>query len=246
VKGIVLAGGTGSRLMPLTKVTNKHLLPVGKKPMILHSIDKLVEANITNIMVVTGTEYMGDMISLLGSGRAHGCKCTYKVQDDPDGIAGALLLCEDFVGDDDVVVLLGDNIFIDALDDSINMFKRLKLSVNKKSVCALSLKEVEDPHRFGVAEIIDDRIVGIEEKPDKPKSNLCITGIYVYDKNVFSYIAKLKKSDRNEYEITDVNNQYIEEGIVTYTQLDGWWTDAGTHKSYQWANILSGEHTDDN
>jgi glucose-1-phosphate thymidylyltransferase len=245
MKGVILAGGTGSRLMPLTKVTNKHLLPVGKKPMILHTVDKLIDAEITDIMIITGTEYMGDMISLLGSGREHGCNCTYRVQDESDGIAGALLLCEDFVGSDDVTVILGDNIFSDSLDASISKFTELKKENKNNTVCTLSLKEVEDPHRFGVAEIIQDRIVGIEEKPKIPKSNLCITGIYVYDKTVFTYIKNLKKSNRNEYEITDVNNQYIDNGVVSYVRLGGWWTDAGTHSSYHHANILVNEKNND-
>jgi len=239
MKGVILAGGTGSRLIPHTKVTNKHLLPVGKKPMILHSIDKLIEANITNIMIVTGTEHMGDMISLLGSGKEHGCTCTYKVQDDPSGIAGALLLCEDFVGNDDVAVILGDNIFSTSLNTVINRFKLLKKDDNKTPICTLALKSVEDPQRFGVAEIVGDRIVGIEEKPTQPKSSYCVTGIYIYDKNVFSYIKNLSKSERNEYEISDVNNQYMKKGTVTYIHLDGWWTDAGTHSSYHRANILA-------
>jgi len=231
--------------MPLTKVTNKHLLPVGKKPMILHTIDKLTSAGITDIMIITGTEYMGDMISLLGSGREHGCKCTYRVQDETNGIAGALLLCEDFVGSDDVIVILGDNIFSDSLDASISKFESLKKENANNSVCTLSLKEVEDPHRFGVAEIVQDRIINVEEKPKQPKSNLCITGIYVYDKNVFSYIKNLKKSGRGEYEITDVNNQYINNGVVSYVRLSGWWTDAGTHSSYYRANVLINEESNE-
>ena len=236
MKGVILAGGTGTRLYPLTKVTNKHLLPVGKKPMILHAIDKLIEASVVDIMVVTGTEHMGDMVSLLGSGKDYGCKLTYRVQDEPDGIAGALLLCEDFVGKDPTAVVLGDNIFSDSLTPVIDKFKSIKYA-SANPVCTLALCEVDDSHRFGVAEIIGDRIAGIEEKPKYPKSNFCVTGIYIYDENVFSYIRNLKVSNRNEYEITDVNNQYISEGTASYVQLKGSWSDAGTHDSYHKANI---------
>tara|TARA_A100000164_G_scaffold381309_1_gene432296 strand:+ start:1038 stop:1769 length:732 start_codon:yes stop_codon:yes gene_type:complete len=238
MKGVVLAGGTGSRLMPLTKVTNKHLLPVGGLPMILHSIEKLVLANITDIMVVTGTEHMGDMVSLLGSGKSYGCNFTYRIQDEPDGIAGALSLCESFVAEDSFVVILGDNIFQDELQDVVSKFLQMKSTRPELPVCSLALKQVQDPQRFGVAEVRGENIVGIEEKPNNPKSNLCTTGIYVYDNNVFKIIRSLKKSERGEYEITDVNNKYIDLLGATFVRLKGWWTDAGTHESYHKANVL--------
>ena len=242
MKGIILAGGTGSRLFPLTSVTNKHLLPIGKKPMVLHSVNKLVEVGITKIMVVTGTEHAGGMMSLLGSGNEYGCNFTYAVQDQPNGIAGALLLCEDFVGSDDVIVILGDNIFEDSLHSAVNRFNFLKVE-NKKNIplCLLALKQVQDPERFGVAEVRNNKIVCIEEKPELPKSNSCVTGVYVYDKNVFTYIKDLSVSERNEYEISEVNNQYIKNGIAAHIKLVGWWTDAGTHESYFKANELVNE-----
>ena len=239
MKGVILAGGTGSRLHPLTKVTNKHLLPVCDLPMILHSVRKLVDANVTDIMVVTGTEHMGDMVSLLGSGNSYGCSFTYRIQDQPDGIAGALLLCEGFVKDDSCIVILGDNIFQDSLHGIVDKFLSLKTERGESQTCALALKKVPDPHRFGVAEVKGDSIILIEEKPENPKSDLCITGIYLYDRNVFDIIRTLKKSDRGEYEITDVNNEYIKFNGVTFTQLNGWWSDAGTHESYHKANILA-------
>lgn len=229
MKGIILAGGTGSRLSPLTKVTNKHLLPVGKKPMILHAVDKLVDASVTNIMIVTGTEHMGDMVNLLGSGQEFGCGFTFRVQDQPDGIAGALKLCRDFVGDDSCVVILGDNIFQCALGDKLSDFS---------SGCRLFLKKVTDPQRYGVPVFNNGSIVQIEEKPENPKSDYAVTGIYVYDNKIFDVIDDLKPSNRGELEITDVNNYYISRGLVSYSVLDGWWTDAGTHESYRYANSI--------
>jgi len=234
VKGIILAGGTGSRLSPLTDVTNKHLLPVGKKPMIVHSVEKLVSENISDIMIVTGTEHMGDMISLLGSGKRFNCNLTYRVQDEADGIAGALSLCENFSQGGPIIVILGDNIFSDSLHASIKKFNNIK----KSPKCSLSLIQVDDPGRFGVPLIKNEKIIKIIEKPEYPESNYCVTGIYLYDKNVFRFISQLRKSGRGEYEITDVNNSYIKEGHVGYTILNGWWTDAGTHESYHAANSL--------
>jgi glucose-1-phosphate thymidylyltransferase len=229
MKGIILAGGTGSRLLPLTKVTNKHLLPVGKQPMILHCVDKLVQAQVENIMVVTGTEHMGDMITLLGSGDEHGCEFTYRVQDEADGIAGALRLCKNFVGDDSCIVILGDNIFEDSLGSHVRSYT---------GGCKLFLKEVPDPERYGVAILDRGDVIAIEEKPEDPKSNHAIVGIYIYDNNVFRIIDELIPSARGEYEITDVNNAYIDNNEVTHALLDGWWTDAGTHSSYFKANCL--------
>ena len=235
MKGIILAGGTGSRLLPLTKVTNKHLLPVGTIPMIEHCVNKLVDVNIKDIMVITGTEHAGDMITHLGSGSDFGCNFTYRVQDQADGIAAALLLCEDFVGKDSCIVLLGDNIFSEDLMHAIEKFESIDSDL---PVCLLCLKEVDDPTRFGVPKFDkkNNTIIKIFEKPVNPPSKFCITGIYLYDKNVFEYIRKLKKSDRGEYEITDVNNLYIDLGNVFPYSMEGWWTDAGTHESYSRAN----------
>ena len=236
MKGIVLAGGTGSRLTPLTKVTNKHLLPVGKYPMVIHAVNKLTEAGVDDIMVITGTEHMGDMITLLGSGYDYGCNFTFRVQDQPDGIAGALLLCEDFAKNDSVVVILGDNIFEDSLKGIVEKYESRPSGLTP--TCLLCLKEVEDPHRFGVPKIVDGIIEKIIEKPESPPSNFCVTGVYVYDNNVFDFIRALRKSDRGEYEITDVNNMYINNGAASAYELKGWWTDAGTHASYHLANKL--------
>ena len=231
-KGVILAGGTGSRLKPLTDVTNKHLLPVGTKPMILHLVNKLVSVGITEIMVITGTEHMGDMISLLGSGNKYDCSFTFKVQESAAGIADALRLAENFVGNENFMVLLGDNIFEDCLSKTIKKYKKS----GKK--CFLLLKEVHDPERYGVAIFNDTDIVQIIEKPKTYVSNMCVAGIYIYDSSVFSKISKLTPSRRGEYEITELNNLYIQEGTAGYDILNGWWTDAGTHASYQKANYL--------
>ncbi|MFA5554217.1 MAG: sugar phosphate nucleotidyltransferase [Phycisphaerae bacterium] len=232
LKGVVLAGGTGSRLKPLTKVTNKHLLPVGRKPMIYYPIEKLLSAAITEILIVTGVEHMGDVVNLLGSGADFGCRFTYKVQDQAGGIAQALSLAENFAGTDGVAVILGDNIFEFSLKKYAENF-----NVQGKGA-RLLLKEVPDPQRFGVAEISGDNVVGIEEKPKKPKSNYAVTGIYFYDNTVFEIIKTLKPSGRGEYEITDVNNVYITKRQLNYDILDGWWSDAGTFESLTKANEL--------
>jgi glucose-1-phosphate thymidylyltransferase len=231
MKGVILAGGTGSRLYPLTKVTNKHLLPVGNKPMIYYPIERLIESGIEEILIVTGTDHMGDVVNLLGSGKDFGCRFTYKVQDEAGGIAQALGLAENFAGGDSVVVILGDNIFNFSLSDAIT-------SYNGKGA-HIMIKEVHDPSRYGVAEIHGDQIMSIEEKPNNPKSNFCVTGIYMYDARVFDYIRTLKPSGRGELEITDVNNHYIQSGEMTYSVLQGWWTDAGTPDSYKIANELA-------
>ncbi len=232
MKGIILAGGAGTRLHPLTAVTNKHLLPVGRLPMIIHAINKLTESKIHDIMIVTGTEHMGDMITLLGSGRSYNCKVTYKVQDKPDGIAGALSLCEDFINGNRCIVLLGDNIFDDSLDQYIQDY------LHSNHSCFLLLKKVVDPERYGVAIIEDGNLIGAVEKPKNKISDFCITGIYMYDASVFEKIKKLKRSARGEYEITELNHDYIIEGNATFGVLDGWWTDAGTFESYYLANRL--------
>ncbi|MGC8777270.1 MAG: sugar phosphate nucleotidyltransferase [Candidatus Caldatribacteriaceae bacterium] len=237
LKGIVLAGGTGSRLYPLTRVTNKHLLPVGRYPMIFYPVYRLKQAGITEILVVTGREHMGDVMELLGSGRDFGVEFTYRVQDQAGGIAEALGLARNFVGNDRCVVILGDNIFEDDISPFVEDF------VAQKEGAKILLKAVPDPKRFGVAELKDGRVVAIEEKPENPKSQYAVTGIYMYDATVFDIIRTLKPSRRGELEITDVNNAYIARGTLTYGILRGWWTDAGTPVSLAVANELARELT---
>lgn len=233
LKGVILAGGTGSRLYPLTKVTNKHLLPVGKYPMIFYPIYRLKQAGITEILIVTGREHMGDVIELLGSGRDFGAEFTYRVQDRAGGIAEALGLAKNFVGQNRCVVVLGDNIF----GDDISPFVQKYLLQERGA--KILLKEVSDPRRFGVPELHDGKVVAIEEKPENPKSSYAVTGIYMYDPEVFEIIATLKPSRRGELEITDVNNVYINRKTLTYGILQGWWTDAGTPASFALANVLA-------
>jgi len=232
LRGVVLAGGTGSRLRPLTKVTNKHLLPVGPKPMIYYPIEKLLGVGIEEILIVTGVEHMGSVVGSLGSGREFGCRFTYKVQDEAGGIAQALGLAENFAGGQPIAVILGDNIFQSNLKQHAERF------LAQGDGARLLLKEVTDPERFGVAEIRDGKVVGVEEKPKTPKSNYAITGIYFYDGEVFDIIRKLKPSGRGELEITDVNNWYIQKRQLSCDFLDGWWTDAGTFESLVRANDL--------
>jgi len=232
MKGIVLAGGTGSRLQPLTKVTNKHLLPVGKYPMIFYPIYQLKQAGITEILIVTGREHMGDVIELLGSGSEFGVEFTFKVQDAAGGIAQALSLAQHFVNGDRCVVTLGDNILEDRILPYVKSFAK------QEKGAKVLIKEVSDPQRFGVAELKDGKIVSIEEKPKFPKSNFAVAGIYMYDSEVFDIIKTLKPSARGELEITDVNNAYIKKGTLTYDILKGWWTDAGTPESLYRANEL--------
>lgn len=233
MKGIILAGGTGSRLYPLTKVTNKHLLPVGKYPMIFHSVYKLKEADITDILIVTGKEHMGDVVNLLGSGREMGVTFTYKVQDEAGGIAEALGLAEHFVGNDQMVVILGDNVFSDGISEYVQNFKK------QGTGAKILIQEVHDPQRYGVPELDGDKIVSIEEKPKAPKSGYAVTGIYMYDRHVFDIVKTLKPSGRGELEVTDVNNAYILKEELTFDVLQGWWTDAGTHASLVKANELA-------
>lgn len=232
LKGIILAGGTGSRLRPLTNVTNKHLLPVGRLPMIFYPIQKMTSVGIQEILVVTGVEHMGDVVSLLGSGRNFGCRFTYKVQDEAGGIAQALGLAEDFAAGERIVVILGDNIFQDPLAVYTQRF------CQQQTGARVLLKRVPDPHRFGVAQIKDGIVHAIEEKPTKPKSDYAVTGVYFYDNAVFQIIKTLKPSARGELEITDVNNAYISRQALAYDIMDGWWTDAGTFESLKRANQL--------
>jgi len=234
IVGTILAGGTGSRLFPLTKVTNKHLLPVGRKPMIFHPVEKLVAAGIRKICIVTGTEHMGAVVQLLGSGREFGCEFTYRVQDEAGGIAQALYLTRHFVGNGRVVVILGDNMFQDDIRDSVARFRE------QESGARVLLREVDHPERFGVARVDKGgRVVEIIEKPTDPPSNLIVTGIYMYDAEVFDVISTLKPSGRGELEITDVNNAYLRRGDLEYDVLEGWWTDAGTFESIAEASRLA-------
>lgn len=233
MKGIILAGGTGSRLFPLTKVTNKHLLPVGRYPMLDHTIAKMKLAGISEIMVITGKEHMGEVVNLLGSGYNYGVNFTFRVQDQPGGIAQALGLCEEFVKNSKCLVMLGDNIFKDDIKPYVDDFEK------QESGAKILIQEVKDPERYGVAELDGDKIIGIEEKPKNPKSNYCVTGIYMYDSRVFDIIKTLKPSGRGELEITDVNNWYIKNNSLTYGILKNWWTDAGTFDSLAYANGLA-------
>lgn len=233
MKGVILAGGTGSRLYPLTKVTNKHLLPVYNKPMIYYPLETLINAGIKEIMIVLGGESVGDFVRLLGSGKEFGVSLTYRYQDEAGGIAQALGLARDFIGNDDVMVVLGDNIIEDNLKDAVEEYK------SSAAEAAVFLKEVPDPERFGVPEIKDNRVVNIEEKPTNPKSSYAVTGVYIYNSVVFDIIGTLKPSNRGELEITDVNNAYIKRGTLKPFYLKGYWTDAGKFESLFRANRLA-------
>lgn len=223
MKGVVLAGGTGSRLSPLTRVTNKHLLPVYEKPMVYYPIQTLVNAGIHEILLITGGESAGDFLRLLGNGRHFGLKhLNYTYQEGNGGIAEALALAEYFSGGEQICVVLGDNIIENNISHAVETFKK------QKEGAKVLLTEVPDAHRFGVAEIQGERVVGIEEKPAAPKSNYAVIGIYLYDSTVFQKIHRLKPSGRGELEITDVNRLYIKEDKLSYEILDGWWADAGT------------------
>jgi glucose-1-phosphate thymidylyltransferase len=222
MKGIILAGGTGSRLFPLTKITNKHLLPVYDKPMICYPLNTLIDAGIDDILIVSGRGHVGHFLELLGSGSEMGVRLSYEIQEGAGGIAHALGLARLFASDDSVTVILGDNIFADSVHDAVQSFE---------SGARIFLKEVSDAKRFGVAEIKDSHIVGIEEKPKLPKTNLAVTGLYIYDSDVFRIIRELKPSGRGELEITDVNNAYIRKNAMTFSLLPGFWSDAGTFDS---------------
>ncbi len=222
MKGIILAGGTGSRLYPLTKVTNKHLLPVYDKPMIYYPLQTLMDAGIKDIMIVSGRGHAGHFLELLGSGADFGVHFTFEIQEQAGGIAQALGLAEDFADKEDVAVILGDNIFQDNVYKAVESFK---------SGARIFLKEVPDAKRFGVAEIKGNKIISIEEKPKLPKSNLAVAGLYIYDPSVFEIIRTLKPSGRGELEITDVNNEFIRIGKMDFSMLYGYWSDAGTFES---------------
>lgn len=234
MKGVILAGGLGKRLNPLTKITNKHLLPIYDRPMIYYPIQTLVDAGIKDILIVTGGNHAGEFLRLLGNGQEFGLKhINYTYQEGEGGIAEALKLAQYFAGGQKIMVILGDNIIEKSIKKQAERFEK------QKTGARVLLKEVEDPERFGVAEIKDGKVVSIEEKPRKPKSNYVVTGIYMYDDQVFDIARSLKPSGRGELEITDVNNVYLKKGELTYDILDGWWTDSGTFDSLLRANNLA-------
>jgi len=236
LKGVILAGGTGSRLFPLTKITNKHLLPIYNKPMIYYPLQTLVDAGIRDILLVTGGRNSGDFLRLLANGKEFGLKhLNYTYQEGEGGIADALSLAEHFADGEKICVILGDNIIEHNIVDAVRAFEK------QQEGARILLKEVEDAERFGVAEIRGNSIVAIEEKPKNPKSNYAVVGIYMYDQSVFDKIKTLKPSGRGELEITDVNNAYIREGTMSFSHLDGWWTDAGTFESLLRATNLVAE-----
>ncbi len=224
MKGVILAGGTGSRLFPLTKVTNKHLLPVYDEPMIYYPLKTLINAGIRDIMIVSGKGHVGHFLELLGSGSDFGVRFSYEIQKEAGGIAQALSLARGFVDGDSVTVILGDNIYEDNVKEHVQSFK---------SGARIFLKPVTDAHRFGVAEVDEkkNQVLGIEEKPKQPKSNLAVTGLYIYDNTVFDVVKTLKPSGRGELEITDVNNYYVRQGKLSFSVLEGYWSDAGTFES---------------
>ena len=236
MKGIVLAGGIGSRLYPLTRVTNKHLLPVYNQPMIFYPIQTLVNIGVTDICIVTGGHSAGDFLRLLANGKDFGLKgLNYAYQEGEGGIADALRLAEHFAASEQICVVLGDNIIENNVVHAADMFRKQKKGAH------IVLKEVHDPERFGCPEIVDGRIARIEEKPRRPKSRYAVTGVYFYDSSVFEKISRLKPSARGELEITDINNMYLAEGMLTHSFLEGWWTDAGTFESLQRATNLVAE-----
>ena len=232
LRGVILAGGKGTRLGELTKVTNKHLLPVGPYPMVYHPLKKLAGAGVRDVLLVSGTEHMGDFVELLGSGREHGCRLTYRVQDEAGGIAQALGLAELFCHDVRSLVILGDNIFQGPLTDLVAASER------QPDRAWVTLKQVADPQRYGVAELRGEQIVSVEEKPKRPKSDFAVAGIYLYPPDVFEVIKTLKPSARGELEITDVNRHYLGQGRLSHRVLSGYWTDAGTLESLAVANRL--------
>lgn len=233
MKGVLLAGGTGSRLYPLTKVTNKHLLPVYDRPMIFYPLRTLKAMGCKEILVISGREHCGHILSLLGSGKEYGLDLSYEIQEDADGIAGALDLARDFANGANIAVCLGDNVF----EQTAPMFEASEDFTNGATIF---LKKVHDPERFGVAEIdeTNGKVVSIEEKPAEPKSNYAVTGLYIYDSSVFEITNQLEPSARGELEITDVNNWYLQHNKLNYQVLDGWWTDAGTFESLHRAASL--------
>ncbi|MDO8430317.1 MAG: sugar phosphate nucleotidyltransferase [bacterium] len=237
MKGVILAGGNGTRLSPLTLVTNKHLLPVYKKPMIYWPLETLIQCGIKNILIISGRGHAGHFVNLLGSGKKFGVNLSYEVQENAGGIAHALAIADDFADNGKIAVILGDNVFM----DSKEIQKGVKDFKQQKNGSKIFLKSVLDANRFGVAEINKKKVARIEEKPAKPKSNLAVTGIYLYDEQVFNIIRKIKPSRRGELEITDVNNSYIKKNQMTFQILKSEWTDAGTFDSLLRANLLAAE-----
>jgi glucose-1-phosphate thymidylyltransferase len=233
MKGVVLAGGLGSRLAPLTRVTNKHLLPIYDKPMVFYPLQCLVNAGISDILLVTGGNNAGDFLKLLGNGKDFGLeRLNYAYQEGEGGIADALRLAEPFADGEPICVILGDNVIEKHIKAGVDAFNA------SPTGASLFLKRVPDPQRFGVAELEGDRVVRIIEKPAKPPSDLAVIGIYIYDAQVFEFIRRCEPSKRGELEITDVNNFYVESGQCQWSELDGWWTDAGQFDSLLRANNL--------
>jgi glucose-1-phosphate thymidylyltransferase len=233
MKGVILAGGLGTRLSPLTKITNKHLLPVYDRPMIYYPIQTLINAGIDDIMIVTGGNSAGDFLRLLGNGKDFGLKhLNYTYQEGEGGIADALSLVEHFADDDPICVVLGDNLIEKNIRAAADEYR------TQGSGAKILLKRVPDPQRFGVPELDGDRVIRIDEKPSQPASDLAVIGVYFYDSSVFNVIKTLEPSDRGELEITDVNNHYIRRGEMSWNELDGWWTDAGTFESLLLASNL--------
>lgn len=235
MKGVILAGGTGTRLYPLTASMNKHMLPVGKYPMIMHGIARLKQAGIHDILIVVGKQHAGAMLHLLGSGEQYGVMITYRVQETSGGIADALRLARGFVGNGNVTVLLGDNIFTHSLESAVHRFEQEQLGAK------VFLKKVADPSRFGVPTLMNERIQSIEEKPVIPQSDFAVTGIYMYSSSVFSIIDTLSPSERGELEITDINNVYISQSQLDYECVEGEWIDAGTHQSLSRAQAMASD-----
>lgn len=223
MKGIILAGGSGTRLNPLTRVTSKQLLPIYNKPMIYFPLQTLLQAGIEDILIIVAPDHAGDFLKLLGSGKEFDCDFTYEIQDKPDGLAQAFVIGDDFIGDDDVTLILGDNVFEDDFSEAIQGFQKGG---------RIFAKKVDDPERFGVVEFDDNKVaISIEEKPKQPKSEFAVTGLYIYDNTVVEKAKSLQPSDRGEYEITDLNNVYLKEGTLDVALVDGEWLDTGTFES---------------
>lgn len=232
MKGVILAGGFGKRLSPLTDYISKLLLPVGKEPMLWHSIRQCVLAEIKDILIVTSARYIGEISKSIGSGQKFGCSITYKIQEEPKGIADALSLAEDFTRNEKFVVLLADNIFEYTLAPYIQEFRK------QKQGAKILIKKVEEPERYGIAEIKRGRVISIVEKPDKPNSKYAVLGCYFYDQQVYNFTKQIKPSKRGEFEITDVNNLYLAKGELSFSIIRGRWVDAGTFSSLAEANSL--------
>lgn len=233
MKGIILAGGSGTRLHPLTKVTSKQLLPIYDQPMIYYPLNTLLKAGIRDILIIVAPDRSGDFLNLLGSGKEFGAKFSYEIQDKPEGLAQAFRIGADFIGNDSVTMILGDNIFTDNFADSVRNFK---------TGAKVFAKKVHDPERFGVIEIVEGKVISVEEKPKHPKSNLAQVGLYIYDNRVVQYAHNLQPSARGELEIVDLNNRYLEKGELTAEVLNGEWIDAGTVESLYRASSIIREH----